>query len=282
MQQVIIEPYKVLTGSNNATSLKFYHEDCIPGMLSSSSSLLEKSVDVIVTSPPYNLGIKYSSYKDDLPKSDYIDWIERVGMAVKHVLKDNGSFFLNMGNKPSDQWIAYDVAIVLRKYFVLQNTIVWVKSITVNNDNNSHGHFKPIPSDRYLNACFEYIFHFTNNGNVKLNKKAIGVPYQDKSNIKRWKDTEGNDLRDRGNTWFIPYETIQSSIKERPHPSTFPVQLPEMCMKLHGVNSNSLVLDPFLGIGSTAIAAKDLGCNFVGFEIDKTHLDEAISRIITI
>ena len=89
----------------------------------------------------------------------------------------------------------------------------------------SRGHFKPISSQRFLNDCHEYIFHFTKSGRVEIDRLALGVPYQDKSNIARWSHTSGRDRRCRGNTWFIPYETIQSRQKERPHPATFPVEL---------------------------------------------------------
>ena len=79
--------------------------------------------------------------------------------------------------------------------------------------------------------------------------------------------------------WFIPYDTVQSNI-ERPHPATFPVKLPEMCIKLHGAsNKNILVVDPFYGIGSTAVACKRLGISLVGFDIDKEYLNEAVNRV---
>jgi len=203
------------------------------------------------------------------------------------VLKDEGSFFLNFGNKPSDQWIALDVAHVLRKHFILQNTILWIKSIAIQKEdvgdypnligNIAPGHFKPVNSPKYLNDCFEYIFHFTKEGNVQLDKLADGlaVPYQDKSNVGRYSD---HDKRDRGNTWFIPYETIKSK-SERPHPAVFPVKLPESCIKLHGFSDNSVILDPFCGIGSTAIACANLGVSSIGFEIDKEYLGEAEHRV---
>ena len=85
------------------------------------------------------------------------------------------------------------------------------------------------------------------------------MPYQDKSNIARWSHTRGKDLRCRGNTWFVPYETIQSREKERPHPATFPVQLAEWCIKLHGASRVRSMLDPFLGIGNSAVAAQRCG-----------------------
>ncbi len=106
---------------------------------------------------------------------------------------------------------------------------------------------------------------------------SIGVPYQDKSNINRWK-TAKEDIRDRGNTWFISYKTIQKR-EERPHPATFPIKLPEMCIKLHGIKENLVVMDSFLGIGSTTIASLRLGVSFIGFEVDRDYMDEAITRV---
>jgi site-specific DNA-methyltransferase (adenine-specific) len=169
---------------------------------------------------------------------------------------------------------------------VLQNTIHWIKSITIEDRDatvRSHGHFKPISSKRFLNDCHEYVFHFTKSGGIQLDRLALGVPYQDKSNIARWRHTRGSDLRCRGNTWFVPYETIQSRQKERPHPATFPVQLAEWCIKLHGPAGAGRVetmLDPFLGIGNSAVAAQRCGVkNFIGFEIDETYLAEAKRRL---
>lgn len=257
--------------------------DCLEGM----KQLKDKTVDVVVTSPPYNIGIKYNKYSDNLSREDYLNWIEEVVKEIKRVLKDDGSFFINVGYTAKDPWIAFDVANVIRKHFKLQNTIHWVKSIAIQKEDVGNypniigdiavGHYKPINSDRFLSIMHEYIFHFTKNGNVKLDKLAIGVPYQDKSNIKRF--NRKGDLRDRGNTWFIPYETIQSKEKERPHPATFPPKLPEMCIKLHGVKKTNLVLDPFMGIGSTAIACIRLGIDYIGFEIDEYYCRVAEERI---
>ncbi|MGC1264540.1 MAG: site-specific DNA-methyltransferase, partial [Nitrososphaeraceae archaeon] len=139
----------------------------------------------MVTSPPYNIGIKYNRYKDDLPRQEYLKFLSSVGAEINRVLSDDGSFFINIGSKPSDPWIPFDAANVFRKYFTLQNVIVWVKSIAIpKSDVGSYpsiisdiavGHFKPIVSDRFLNDCSEFIFHFTKNGNVKLDKLAIGV-----------------------------------------------------------------------------------------------------------
>lgn len=263
---------------------KIYVMDCLEGM---RKCLDDGEVDVVVTSPPYNLGVKYRKYNDSIPRSVYLDWIERVAVEIKRVLSDDGSFFLNMGYSYTDPWVAWEVAFRLRKHFVLQNVIHWVKSIAIEKKDVGDypnirgdiavGHYKPINSDRFLAITHEYIFHFTKKGDVKLDKLAVGVPYQDKSNIGRWKSVT-RDLRDRGNVWFIPYETIQSR-EEKPHPATFPPKLPEMCIRLHGVARTRLVLDPFMGIGNTAIAAIKLGIPFIGFEIDEYYVSIAEKRI---
>lgn len=276
-------PYRIIKG-NNGSSTTLYLNDCLEGM---RKYLKSNSIDVVVTSPPYNIGIKYNSYEDTIPREEYLTWLKMVGLEIKRVLKDDGSLFLNIGNRPKDQWIASDVANTMREDFVLQNTILWIKSIAINkqdvgkseniSDDVAVGHYKPIVSKRFLNDCYEYIFHFTKEGNTTLDKLSAGVPYQDKTNIKRWKSATA-DLRDRGNTWFIPYYTIQRRT-ERPHPATFPVKLPEMCIKLHGLKEGLVVMDPFLGIGSTALATNKLGLSFIGFEIDKGYIEETMASL---
>jgi site-specific DNA-methyltransferase (adenine-specific) len=78
----------------------------------------------------------------------------------------------------------------------------------------------------------------------------------------------------------VPYETIKSRDKQRPHPATFPVKLAEMCLKIHGRAGELRVLDPFLGIGNAAMAARACGVQeFVGVEIDEEYLRVARERL---
>jgi len=264
------------------TKFDLCREACIEGM----SRLPDECTDLAVTSPPYNLGIDYRKYSDSQDRQSYLRWCHKWAEQVRRILKSNGSFFLNIGSAPSNPMLPHQIAMKLTAApcgFVLQNTIHWIKSITIEDRDaavRSHGHFKPISSKRFLNDCHEYLFHFTKSGGVQLDRLALGVPYQDKSNIARWRHTRGSDLRCRGNTWFVPYETIQSRQKERPHPATFPVQLAEWCIKLHGVSRVETMLDPFLGIGNSAVAAQRCGVKkFIGFEIDETYLAEAKRRL---
>lgn len=259
---------------------KIYAKDCIIFM----KELPPNCIDVIVTSPPYNIGKDYTVYEDNKTRREYLDWMEKVAKESKRVMKEGGSFFLNVGGKPSDLIIPYDVAEKFRKHFCLQNDIVWAKSISITKEDVgksnglkedlSVGHYKPIQSKRFLNNCHENIFHFTKNCTAELDKLSIGVPYQDKSNIERWDNKK--DKRDRGDIWFIPYETIQ---ERRPHPAVFPKKLPLMCIKLYGIRKDLVVYDPFMGIGTTALACIDLGVHYLGTEIDQNYVAFANERI---
>lgn len=261
--------------------VQLYHGDALDVI----SWLPRASVGVVVTSPPYNLGIRYRSYRDDMPRAEYLNWTSEWTGAAAGALAPDGSCFLNVGAKPTDPWIPLEVAQVARRHFKLQNTIHWVKSIAIDEGASAAvdgtlavGHYKPINSERFVNDCHEYIFHFTPAGQTRLDRRAIGVPYQDKSNVRRWA-AAGEDRRCRGNTWFIPYDTIQSRDRDRPHPASFPPRVPEQCIRLHGLERARTVLDPFLGLGNTGVAAVRLGINFIGVEMDAAYLAEAAQRI---
>jgi site-specific DNA-methyltransferase (adenine-specific) len=269
--------------TSRGSTFRFYLGDCL--------ELLERvpagSIDAIVTSPPYNLGIEYSTYDDTMPRDRYLAWTAEWVKRAAAALAPQGSLFLNVGAKPTDPWTAMDVAQAARPYLQLQNTIHWIKSIAIEkalaggraglSEDLAVGHYKPINSRRFLHDCHEFVFHFTPDGNTPLDRQAIGVRYQDQSNVGRWR-AAASGVRCRGNTWFIPYETIQSRDKDRPHPATFPPKLPEMCMRLHGLDRLTTVADPFLGLGSTAVACAHLGISFLGVDVDPGYLEEAVSR----
>jgi site-specific DNA-methyltransferase (adenine-specific) len=265
-------------------TLRFFLGDCLEIL----GALDPGSVSAIVTSPPYNLGIQYRTYDDTVPRAQYLEWTSAWVQAAAATLASEGSLFLNVGAKPTDPWTAMDVAQVARGHLQLQNTIHWIKSIAIDKDATgvgvdldrdiAVGHYQPINSARFVHDCHEFIFHITPGGRTTLDRRAIGVPYQDASNIARWR-SGGDNRRCRGNTWFVPYETIQSRDKDRPHPATFPPRIPEYCFKLHGLDRLTLALDPFLGLGSSAIAAAQLGLDFIGIEMDPDYLEEAVDRV---
>ena len=264
-------------------ALRFYHGDCLDVL----ARLPSGAVNAMVTSPPYNLGVRYRSYDDTLPRDAYLDWTGRWVAAAARALAPDGALFLNVGAKPTDPWTALDVAQAVRPHLHLQNTIHWIKSIAIEKAaagsragltaDLAVGHYKPINSRRFLHDCHEFVFHFTPGGHTPLDRRAIGVRYQDASNVARWQGG-ASGVRCRGNTWFIPYDTIQRRDTDRPHPATFPPRLPEMCLRLHGVSRAGVVADPFLGLGSTAVACAGLGLGFIGIEMDEDYLREAIDR----
>lgn len=248
---------------------RIYQEDCLTGM---RERLPDKCIDVVVTSPPYNIGVRYNSYDDNRDFDEYCDWIRDVMLECSRVLKDDGSIFLNLGERPSDELRTF--RIVARLDFLrVQNTIHWLKSIAAPEHGINSGHYKPVNSERYLHNAHEYIFHLTKNGSTKIDRYGNGVAYADKSNIGRYSD---RDLRPRGNTWFIPYDTVQTA---KAHPAAFPVQLPEWCILLHCRERTRIVLDPFMGSGSTAVAAKKLGLDYIGFELDAEYVRVANERV---
>jgi site-specific DNA-methyltransferase (adenine-specific) len=269
------------TTPGGARSVELHREDCRTGL----ARLAEGSVGVVVTSPPYNLGIRYGAYDDAAPRAEYLAWLGEVAEALRPRLAEEGSFFLNVGSSPANPWGPFEVLSALREKFELQNVIHWVKSIYVENESYGArtalnvGHFKPIRGTRFLNDTHEYLFHLTKTGRVPLDRLAIGVPYKDAGNAVRWKGG-GAGVRCRGNTWYVPYRTIQSRARDRPHPASFPTELAVMCLKLHGLSGRPrTVLDPFMGIGHTALAAVEVGANAIGFEIDPTYFATSVERL---
>jgi site-specific DNA-methyltransferase (adenine-specific) len=235
--------------------------------------------DVVVTSPPYNLNLAYGMYDDSRTEKDYVNWIAEVAGGIKRVLKPDGSFFLNLSGSNSRPYVPFEVMVKLRNDvgFHLQNHITWIKSIGIGS--GSTGHFKPVPGRRFMHHNHEHIFHLTHDNGVLLDRLSIGIPFQDKSNIAR--RGHPRDLRCRGNTWFIPYPTVKSKAQKYWHPATFPVELPLWCIYLHG-RSRARVLDPFLGTGTTLVAAHLAGAKGVGIDIDPTYIATARQRLAEI
>lgn len=300
--------------TNKITQLNYIdNKECVEGMW----DLPEKSIDIIVTSPPYNLNIDYGTYEDNKSREDYLNWLSDVFKAIKHCLKDDGHFWLNVGYSNVDPWVGMDVAQTARKHFVLQNNFTWVKSIAI--DDVTTGHFKPINSLRFSNPTWEHFFHFTKTGKVECDKLSVGVPYMHDSNtntesrlrgrlVKKMGYKNQNDFnknasaedkelldnvvkdkmkdktpptkRCKGNTWFIPYDTIQNRDKHRgSHPATYPIKLVEDAIKFSNLNDDAVLLDPFIGSGTSAIAALKQNIKYIGFDIDQDYIDFANDRI---
>ena len=126
-------------------------------------------MDVVVTSPPYNIKMNYGEYEDNLSECAYLQFIREVVIEIYRVLKDDGSFFLNIGSQASNKELEfrlihniitpYNVSGNPTEVFQLQNHVTWVKSIAFEDD--ARGHYKPINSPRFLSGLHESVYHLT-------------------------------------------------------------------------------------------------------------------------
>src|SRR6266567_2583202 len=110
------------------TIFHLHLEACVRGM----ARLLAGSIDLVVTSPPYNLGVRYSKFSDRADRAGYLRWCKTWAVKVARLLKVDGSFFLNVGASPANPMFPHELVLELRDLFVLQNTIHWIKSIRSN------------------------------------------------------------------------------------------------------------------------------------------------------
>lgn len=272
-QQTLVATTPIsLPNDGSSADIQIWCGDCLTLM---QDRVSPDSVEVVVASPPYNVGIQYATYDDNRSEAEYLAWLDDVFAAIKRVLKDEGSFFLNIGGTRRQPWTAMRVAEVAGRHFILQNNIIWVKSITV--DGRSHGHFTPLNGDRFLNQNWEHVFHFTKSGDVKLDRLDVGVPYEDKGNLRR--NRAEMDRRCGGDVWFIPHETTRDRSGKEFHPCVFPVELPERCIRLHGVKAGMVVLDPFNGVGGTTLAVARLGAKGIGIDLSPAYCQAAEKRL---
>ncbi|MHA2244635.1 MAG: DNA-methyltransferase [Candidatus Hodarchaeales archaeon] len=233
----------------------------------------DNSIDIIVTSPPYNRNKIYSddtgeAYNDKQPKEKYFLFLLRVWRECFRVLNPKGIFFLNIGDAAPDQGLSEEVVqLAVEAGFHRLQTIIWIKSFL------GKGHFTPSGGSRRLNNLWENIFVLIKDKkSYQMNPKAIGIPYADKSNIGRYAN---EDLRDAGNVWLVPYYKTTGATIKKGHEAPFPIELPYKCIKLV---EGETVLDPFAGTGSTLAAARLL--NKKGFGYEKFPRREIIRKRI--
>ncbi|MBE7439081.1 MAG: site-specific DNA-methyltransferase [Spirochaetales bacterium] len=222
--------------------------------LTGLEALMEGQVYCTITSPPY---------KDEDGFS--MDLMERLATQLFRVHARDTLLFFNFGHMAGSKLRPFGCAELLALHgFRLVDTVIWIK-----------GHFTPVQGQRSLNNLYEFVFIFA-KGNPQLDRMAISIPYADPSNAHRY----GKPARCPGNVWYLPHDTIQSR-DQRLHPHAFPVALPTQCLKLAGLKPDSLVLDPFSGSGTTAVATLLMRnrLQFMGFERDPERYQMANLRI---
>lgn len=226
--------------------------------------------DLVVTSPPYDIG---KPYEKVCPLKDYVAWQAEIIKKIVARMKENGSICWQVGNyvndgcvRPLDIELApifYDLGLKLR------NRIIWTFG---------HG----MHAKRRFSGRHETILWFTKGDEYTFNLDAVRVPakYPGKRHFKgaRRGELSGNPLgKNPEDVWNIP-NVVGNHIEKTAHPCQFPVGLVQRLV-LALTNEGELVFDPFAGSASTAVAALSCNRNFVGTEIDRDYCKIARARI---
>jgi len=243
----------------NYKNLKIIHDN----VLHTEKVLLE-SIDLIITSPPYNVDIKYNSHNDDVTYEQYLEFSHKWLSRCFEWLKNDGRLCLNIPldkNKGGQQSVGADLTTIAKKIgFKYHSTIIW-------NEGNIS---RRTAWGSWLSASAPYVI-----APVEL----IIILYKDK-----WKknDRKQSDItRDEFIEWTNGLWTFPGQSKKGAggHPAPFPVELPRRCIKLFSFIGDT-ILDPFMGSGSTMIAAISHDRKAIGIDVDEEYCNIAKNRII--
>ncbi|TGM13633.1 site-specific DNA-methyltransferase [Leptospira selangorensis] len=233
----------------------------------------DESIQLIVTSPPYNIGKSYEKRSD---LDSYIEFQKQVITECHRVLKPSGSICWQVGNYVLNSEIIPLDILLFNVFsgldFKLRNRIIW---------HFEHGlHCKNRLSGRY-----ETINWFTKSNDYIFLLDDIRVPqkYPNKKHFKGPKagQLSGNPLgKNPGDVWIFP-NVKSNHVEKTIHPCQFPVELVERLV-LSLTNEDDWVLDPFLGVGSTIIAALKNNRKGIGSELSKEYADIANKRILSL
>jgi len=241
--------------------IKIIHDDFLITNL-----IEENSIDLIVTSPPYNVDIHYNSFRDDIPYEKYLEFTEKWLRKAYLLMKPDGRMCLNIpldkskGRKEAGfQSVYVDIVHIAKKvgwkYF---STIIW-------NEGNIS---RRTAWGSWLSAKAPYVI---------APVEVIVVFYKERwSKIKKGKsDISKKEFMEWTNgVWTFSGE----SKKKVGHPAPFPIELPKRCIKLFSFVGDT-VLDPFLGSGSTLIACALLNRKGLGIDIDEKYCELAKKRL---
>lgn len=221
------------------------------------------SVDLLVTSPPYNVDIHYNSNKDDLSYEEYLDFTEKWLDKCYKLAKNDGRFCLNIPldkNKGGQKAVCADITNIAKRVgWNYHSTIIWNEG---NISRRTAWGSWMSASAPYVIAPVEVVLVLYKNSWKKENKKENDITKQE---FMDW--TNG--------VWTFNGQNKKGA---GGHPAAFPIELPRRCIKLFSFIGDT-VLDPFLGSGSTLIAARLNKRKGIGIDIDKGYCNIAIDRL---
>ena len=235
------------------------HDDVVSTMLVDANS-----IDLVVTSPPYNVDIQYNSHKDDVSYADYLEFSKIWMSRCFEWLKEDGRFCLNIPldkNKGGQQSVGADLTTIAKEVgFHYHSTIIW-------NEGNIS---RRTAWGSWKSASAPYVI-----APVEL----IVVLYKN-----QWKKTSGSRVSDIERQEFMDWTNglwvFNGESKKRiGHPAPFPIELPRRCVKLLSY-VDDVVLDPFSGSGSTLIAAVSNNRKGIGLDVDSKYCELARKRIL--
>ncbi|MGF0040154.1 DNA-methyltransferase [Peptoniphilaceae bacterium SGI.131] len=237
--------------------------------LSVLDSIPDKTMDLIIVDPPYNLSKNYHgntfSQKSQVKYLDYTrTWLEKVGAK----LKDTGSLYVCC-----DWYSSIVIGQVLSDYFIIRNRITWQREKGRGAKKNWKNSMEDI---WFVTKSDTYTF---NVDAVKLKRRVI-APYKKDGKPKDWEATEFGNFRDTFPSNF--WDDITIPFWSMPENTAHPTQKPEKLIAkliLASSNPKDLVLDPFMGSGTTCVVAKKLGRNYIGIEQNPLYVAWAEKRL---
>ena len=264
--------YKEIKNNNSDIIVNEFPNELLNTIIASSCENMKdipnNSLHLMITSPPYNVS---KEYDNDLSLEEYLNLLKNCFTETYRVLVDGGRACINIANigrKPYIPLSDYVSKIMIEIGFNMRGEIIWNKSAGAG-ISTAWGSFQSA-SNPILRDVHEYILIFS------------------KGNYKRERDKEEKELRKDNITkeefieWTKSVWTMNTeSAKRIGHPAPFPEELPNRLIKLFSF-TNDIVIDPFMGSGTTAIAAIKNNRNFVGYEINKEYINLANNRILNL
>ncbi len=243
-----------------------YLGDCVEGM----SLLPDGVVSLVFADPPYNLGKNFGNNRMRRSDRAYGEWSDQWIREAVRLLKPDGSIYVC-----SDWRYSGMIQATLGKHVIVKNRITWQREKGRGSQRNWKNNMEDI---WFAVKSEDYVF---NVEEVKI-KKQVLAPYREDGQPKDWFEKNGERYRYTypANIWSDTVVPFWSMPENTPHPTQKPEMIVERVLAASS-NPGDVVLDPFMGSGTTAVVATRLGRPFIGFEINEEYVRLCAKRMDT-